>query len=93
MSFHRLPTPNLAFILAGQPAAQEIAAVPLKPPAGIVRIYPAFGSPDAEWLAGTHAKKIQTRITPGRNLGRSEPFFGEFVRAIGHVLAPEYTEP
>lgn len=88
------PTPDLPFVLARQPPAHIVAAIPLKPSARIVlRVDPSLFHPDAERLAGMPAKKIQRVVVAfGRKLCARKPTFWKFALAIGHILAAENAE-
>ena len=69
----RTPASNLPGIVGGS-AAHVVAAIPLKPPARILRVDPAAAAPDAERLRGVHAEIVQARVVPlGAQLGASEP--------------------
>jgi hypothetical protein len=50
MTTDGLPSLDLAFVLTGNPPTQIVAAIPLKPPPWIIRVYPAFPLPHREWL-------------------------------------------
>jgi hypothetical protein len=43
---HRFPSPDLSPVFLGHPTAHVIAAIPLKPAARVVGMYPAFGASD-----------------------------------------------
>ena len=63
MAANGLPAADLSLVLARHAAALIVAAVPLEPAARIVGVYPAFGPPDAERLAGVDAEPVERRIS------------------------------
>jgi hypothetical protein len=86
----RPPAPDLAPVVL-MPASHIISAIPLEPSSRIIRMYPAFFSPDRQGLAGVNFKKIQRRIAPRRaELGVFIPSAGELPPAIGHILPPKH---
>src|SRR5215203_1113776 len=90
MPTHRLPTADLPRIIRHAPPA-PIAAIPLEPAAGVVRMYPALGAPDREGLARINPEKVERRIaTAGRELRALEPARRELVPTIRHVFAAEH---
>src|SRR5215207_11418547 len=58
MATHRRPTPDLARVV-GHAAAEVIAAVPLKPAAGVVRMDPTLVAPNRQRLARIDAVEVQ----------------------------------
>src|SRR5581483_4709285 len=83
---HRLPAADLAAILLGHPAAHVVAAVPLEPAAGIVRMDPAFAAPFRERLARGDAEEVERGIAPPRReLGAAEPVGRKLAPRVGHV--------
>src|SRR5206468_1973227 len=93
VSPHRLPTRDLTPILMQHAAAHGVAAIPLKPPARVIGMYPSLGLPDRQRLAGVDAEIVQRKIAPVmRQPGAGKPAGGKFIAAIGHVLAAEYAE-
>src|SRR5579864_6628352 len=86
------PALDLPFII-GTAAAQEIAAIPLKPAARVFLEYPTLLAPDGERLRCVDAEEIQFRIMPiMAKFGLGEPIGRKFRAAIGHVLASKYAE-
>ena len=76
--------------VVGAPAAQVIAAVPLKPAAWVFVIDPALGAPGRQWLRGVDAKEIQFRIMPfAAQPSVAKPVSRELGPSIGQVLATE----
>lgn len=93
MAPNSFPSPYLPFIIAGNTSAHIIAAVPLEPATGIVRVYPSFFLPDGERLARINAKKVQRCIVfRRREFRRAEPGFWEFFFAIGHIFPTKDTQ-
>src|SRR5215207_757334 len=60
---HRRPTPDLARVV-GHTAAEVIAAVPLKPATGVVRMDPTLLAPNRQRLAPIDAVEVQRRVAP-----------------------------
>ncbi|ASY67001.1 hypothetical protein SJ05684_b60190 (plasmid) [Sinorhizobium sojae CCBAU 05684] len=89
---HGFPSSDLSFVFAGQPPAQEVAAVPLKPAARIVGMEPALGTPQAEPLAGFDSEEIEPSVPSWRQPRGREPLLRELVLAIRHVLTAENAE-
>ena len=92
MTRDRPPSPDLPRIVSC-PAAHVIAAVPLKPPARILRTYPSHPTPHRERLRRVDAEIVETRIVPfGAELRILEPAGRELVAAIGHVLPAKHAQ-
>ena len=86
MSPHRSPAFDLSLVVRTA-ASHVIAAIPLKPPAGIFVVKPAFLFPDRQRLRRVHLEIIKFGIVPLRTkLGLREPTRGEFAAAVGQVL-------
>src|SRR3954462_6067089 len=64
MAPHGFPAFDLPCILAGEPAAHVVAAIPLEPAAWIVRMYPALLAPNRKRLAGVDAEVVQASVRP-----------------------------
>src|SRR3954468_10178425 len=58
---NRPPSPNLPRIVGASPA-QVVAAVPLKPPAWILRMDPAVATPDCKRLRRVHTETVHAWI-------------------------------
>jgi hypothetical protein len=75
-------------------AAEVIAAIPLKPAAGIVRINPSLFAPDRQPLAGIDAKIVEATIAAVLcELGARKPVARELFGAVGEVFAAEHAKP
>lgn len=86
------PAFYLAFIIR-TPAADEVSAIPLKPPSGIFFIDPPLFDPNRKWLRSIHLKEIQLGVGMSwRQLGLLEPFSGKLGGAVGHVFAAKHAE-
>ena len=59
VSSHCLPPPDLSKVLFGHSAANIISAVPLKPAARIVGVYPSVLPPYGQRLAGIDAEVVE----------------------------------
>src|SRR5512138_2155614 len=59
------PPPNLPRVVA-RPSTHVIAAIPLKPSAGVLRVNPTMAPPLRERLGGIHTEVIESRIVPIR---------------------------
>ena len=93
VSPHCLPAPNLSKVFLRHSAAHIIPAIPLKPAARIVGVYPSIFAPDGQWLAGIHTEVVERAIaTVSGKFCFFKPALGKFVSCIGHVLASKYTQ-
>ena len=63
---HSFPPPDLANILFRQSAAEIISAIPLKPPARIVRVNPALLPPNGKRLTCVYAEIVERKVTAPR---------------------------
>jgi hypothetical protein len=89
----RLPPLDLTRILIWHAAAHAVAAIPLEPAAGIIRMDPALPAPYRKRLTGVDTEIIEGAVTaPGGQLRASKPARRELLLAIGHVLATEYSK-
>ena len=59
VSSHCLPPPNLSKVFLRRTAAHIVSAVPLKPAARIVGLYPSVLAPDGQCLAGIDAEVVE----------------------------------
>jgi hypothetical protein len=59
VSSHCLPPPNLPPVFLRHSAANIISAVPLKPAARIVGVYPSLLAPHRQRLAGIDAEVVE----------------------------------
>ena len=93
VSSHCLPPPNLPKVFLRHSAADIISAVPLKPAAWIVRVYPAVLAPYGQRLAGIDAEVVERGIAAifGKFCA-FEPTFWEFFSCVSHVLAAEHAQ-
>ena len=83
------PSPDLPLVVPA-PAPHVVAAVPLKPPARILRANPTVPPPYGERLRGVDAEIIQSRVVALRaQLCCAKPAGGKLAAAVGHVLAAE----
>src|SRR5436190_4259314 len=83
------PAFDLPFVVDAS-AAVVVATVPLKPPARVFVIDPAFLAPDRQRLRSVYAEEVEFRIAAlGRKLSFLEPIGREFAHAVRHVLAAE----
>ena len=88
-----LPAFDLSRIFVRKPPTEIIAAVPLKPAAWIIRVYPALPAPHRERLAGGYTKKIHACVGFFRGeLGSCEPAMRKLILAVGHVLSTEHAK-
>src|SRR5579859_2757382 len=84
---YRLPAPDLSPVLIRDSPAHVIAAVPLEPASGIVRMQPSLLAPDRERLTGMDAVVIERAVAPARReLGALEPIRWKFLHRVSHVL-------
>ena len=89
---HRAPAFDLSEIVVVSPPG-IVTAIPLEPPARIVRVNPAFLSPHLEWLRRAHAEIIQRRLMAFlRNLRALEPAHRKFLPAIGQVFPAKHAK-
>src|SRR5687768_3162423 len=83
------PSPDLPRIVVAAPS-HVITAVPLKPPARILRSNPAVPAPGGKRLRRVDAEVIQFRVVPFRTqLCGRKPALGKLAAAVGHVLPAE----
>src|SRR4051794_33752419 len=69
----RPPARDLTRVIGGT-AAHVVPAVPLEPPAWILRADPSFAPPGREWLRRLHPKQVEAGVAPaGRQLRVREP--------------------
>src|SRR5271156_5394647 len=93
VSSDRLPALNLACVLGRCASPHVISAIPLKPAAWILGMYPSFLSPNREGLACVNAEVIEGAVAVGeRQLSVRKPAGRKFIAAVRHVLAAEYAE-
>ena len=89
---HHAPSLNLPRVLVRQPPSAIVAAIPLKPAAGVVAlINPSLRPPHRQRLAGGDSKKIQRRLgvfTRCQSRPR-KPCFWKLIAAVAHVVAAE----
>lgn len=89
---HGAPTFDLALVI-GTPPPHEVAAIPLKPAAGIFVIDPAVFSPLRQWLRPVNAKAVELCIMTVRGQPRIlKPGGRKFRPAVSHVLAAEHAQ-
>lgn len=87
----RFPPSNLAPILHRRPAPRIIPAIPLKPPSGIVGVYPAFFHPHLQRYACPNAIIVERAIRLARGqLRMGEPRIRKLAAAIGHILSAKH---
>jgi len=87
---HRLPASDLARVIRAAPAL-EIAAVPLKPSAWILRIDPALFVPVGKGFGCFDREKVELVIRGrGAELGAVKPLPGKLFTTVGHVFPAEY---
>ncbi len=90
---HRLPSSDLAGVLLWNAPTHPIAAIPLEPPARVVRINPALPPPFRQGLTGVHAEVVESTVAArGRQLRPREPARRKFGAAIGYILSAENAE-
>ncbi len=88
----RAPTFDLTGVVAAA-ASHVISTVPLKPPARILRVNPAFAAPETKRLRRVDPEIIQRGIVPLRaEFSPCIPAGRKFAPAVGHVLPPEDAE-
>lgn len=86
------PPPDLAAIV-GAPAARIVPAVPLKPPAWILRMDPAIPTPHGEGLRRVHTEAVQPCVSTARREFRPrEPAPRELVDTISHIPPAKHSE-
>ena len=87
------PAPDLPRVV-GAPPAHVVTAVPLEPPARILRTDPAVSPPRGERLRGVDAEIVRASVVSvSAQLGAREPAGGELLAAVRHVLSSEHAEP
>jgi hypothetical protein len=90
---HCLPPPDLSKVFLRRSAANIISAVPLKPAARIVRVYPSVLAPNRQRLAGIDAEVVERGIEAiSGKFCVFEPRLGEFFSCVGQVLAAEHAQ-
>lgn len=90
MPTYRTPATNLTLILAWKAPAHIVATVPLEPAARIVRIDPAFRSPDGKRLGCIHAETVECWIMlPRTELRSLEPSRRKLIATIRQIPAAE----
>lgn len=93
MPTYRTPATNLTLILAWKAPAHIVATVPLEPAARIVRIDPAFRSPDGKRLGCIHAETVECWIMlPRTELRSLEPSRRKLIATIRQIPAAEDTQ-
>src|SRR5262249_906003 len=93
VSPHGPPPFDLATVFFRHAPAQVIAAVPLKPAARLIGMDPPPGAPFRKRLACVDAEEVEPAVAAaGCQLGTRKPALGEFLAAVGHVLAAEYAK-
>jgi len=93
MPLDRFPPGYLSAVFFAQTPPHVIPAIPLEPPARILRIYPAFFTPVPERLTGIDLEIIQLRVVSlGTDFRMFKPVIGKFVTAIRHVFTAEYAQ-
>jgi hypothetical protein len=89
MSLDGFPFSDLSLIIF-MPPPHVIPAIPLKPTARIIRMYPALLAPNRQGLAGINTEEIRVQVVSFRAEFRSyEPASRKFVPAVSHILATE----
>ena len=89
---HRSPPSNLSRIIP-VPATTIVSAIPLKPPARIIRVNPSFLSPHRERLTRINPKVIQLWIAfAGCEFRMRKPMLRKFLRTVSHVHPAKHTE-
>ena len=84
----RPPSADLPLIFARNPAAREVAAIPLKPPPGVTWMDPSLGPPDRQGSTCFDSKIIERAVWRAfRQLRLREPRSRKLVTAISHVDA------
>lgn len=89
------PAFYLSRIFDGRAATHVVTAIPLKPPAGIIGMHPAFAPPFREWLTREYAEVIEqsTRLFPlFLKAGTRKPRTRKFTSAITHIHAAKDPE-
>ena len=90
MPSNSFPPSDLPLIVL-MSSSHEVAAIPLKPSSGIVRMNPTLLSPNRQGLTGIDSEEIQT----GPMFFRAQPSLPEpvrriFPRTVGHVFSTEH---
>ena len=89
---HRTPTSNLPFIIDTTPA-QVVTAIPLKPAAWILLMYPPLAAPDTQGLRRIDTEEVERQILFFRAQFRIlEPFQRKLITAVGHVQPTKNTK-
>jgi hypothetical protein len=89
---HGAPTFYLALVIR-TPPPHEVAAIPLKPAAGIFVIDPAAFSPLPQWLRRVNPKAVELCIVTVRGQPRiPKPGGRKFLPTVSHVLSTEHTQ-
>ena len=92
MSPHRSPPSNLSRIIL-VPTTTIVSAIPLKPPARIIRVNPSFLSPHRERLTRINPKVIQLWIAfAGCEFRMRKPTLRKFLRTVSHIHPAKHTE-
>ena len=93
MPNHCTPALYLALVFFRNSSAPIIPAIPLKPSARIVFVYPPFFSPHRKRLACIHSEKIEFGVVSGWvKESVCKPCSREFFCAVGHVFSSKNTE-
>src|SRR5690606_4148251 len=93
MAAKRPPAADLPLVLRAEPPARVVAAIPLEPASGIVRVDPAFRLPLAQRRTGPHSVVVERAVgLAPRKLGLGVPLGRELSPAVGHVLAAEHAK-
>lgn len=93
VSRHCLPAFYLSFVIC-MSATKIVAAIPLKPPTGVILVNPSLRFPDREGLAGIHPVVVELLVSLSiwRELRIRKPRFRKFFRLVFKVNPSEYTE-
>jgi hypothetical protein len=87
------PAFDLPCVFVRKPPTPIIAAIPLKPAAGVFRVYPALAAPHRERLAGRNPEEVHLGVCVVRGeLCLREPTGRKLVPAIGQVFSAEDAE-
>lgn len=88
-----LPALNLSLILLRDASPHIVSAVPLKPSARVLFVYPALFLPNGERLGRIDLEEVHLRVIALRREFRfGEPVLRKLLFAVCHILAAEDSE-
>src|SRR5512143_537183 len=89
---HRKPALDLPIIVVAS-STQVVPAIPLEPAARVLRVDPALGIPDGQWLRRVGGGVVESVVVAGNALamqsGHLKPVRRVFAPAVAQVSAPE----